>query len=1113
MRVFLVRPSDNGNYGLEAALAGAQRPLEELHAALFRGLRVPLEPLNFAPGDAGFANLGRYDIVLLAGLDPVVLKAEEQLALAAFVERGGGLMLLGGSHSLGNAEGTYLLLERALPARVLRGLDVEVDAMPTPSSHPIGRGLPTPLGYVRKVHPIEPRPEAEVVMRADALPLVVAGEHGYGRVVMVASYPECDETEYGWFFTGDAFDDFFRNAVAWLRKEQAPAWFESFSLPNRQVVTGNEEFGRIKLGSSEPTELQLRTRLTTASGRLVFENVPSHASRITHHSDCVFSFRVPDDPKVRGLHYVAVILADREGRELARRDVAVEVINPTRLAVEFEYGRRALAPGEAAGLRIKTASDLKEPPAELALDLSVLDEDGQPVLAPRRRLVRRRDAAYEELDVSLPLPRLRPGRYHLKAELRVGEGLADVADEELFVVPHAAASDAFLLIADGGYHLDRATTEHAVKQLAEAGVSALSLPGPPLQRVGEMPHRDAMLAYAEERAARAGLGLVHHRRGLLPGLSPAAPLAPCPLTPDFRHALEGQMRPLLTAAARVPGLLFHEAAPRMAVSHAQQCRCHACQAAYKRNLGVDMPAGEPASLDLGQRRELASFVTSYWWHALSAAQKLRDEAAPGVKLSLGFDASAFLRDGPQAPFSDPLVWARAADALEVAPEGDIARYRLSLMGHHAAAAGLGKRLGAQFDIAEDSLPPAEAAYTAIACGASWLRVAENPRFLFASRQPPLPEALGGLFEQLARVAPLLAHSVRPPARAALIFPFTEAAVNGNRNVLAAFELLRAAVGEVDLLHERLATGEGLAPYRLLALLGAEMLPKRVGAALVQFVEQGGLLLADNSELRDEDGQPLAWPEGFFGASETPLFEAITVRRRRFSAGRTMLFSRDIVAAHRRAVETRDPVAQRELARAVQEAAAEQGVHPRARALDPEVELGLRVAGQTWLLVAVNHSDTPIQTRVELDPQAVPTACAFDLAERGGPAHDVAVSLGPRDGGVWALYPERPFTLRLEAPEAIQRHGGAMRYRVLVLNESGQPARGNHIVHVSITDPTGVERPELGGERLSTDGVIEVSEPLAANERLGQWAIAVTDPLTRRVVRRSFEVTGRSGTVD
>jgi len=1114
MRVFFIRPSDNGNYGIEAALANAQRPVEQLHRALFRGFRVPLEALDFDPRDAGFANLNRYELVILAGLDPVALSPAEHLALAAFVERGGGLVLFGGSHSFGNAEGTYLLLERVLPVRVLRGLDVEANVMPTPSAHPIARGLPTPLGYVSKVHPVEPKPDAQVVMRAGDLPLVVAGEHGYGRVVVVASYPECDEAEYGWFFTGDVFDDFFRNALGWVRKEQEAVWFESFSLPNRQVVTGNEEFGRIKLASAEALGVQVATRLTNAAGNVVQHSSATLQPRKSH--DTVFSFRAPDDPMARGLHYVAVIASDTSGRELARRDVAVEVVNPTRLAAEFEYGRRAFFPGETARLRLGVSSSLKHPPAEAAVDVAVVDDEDLPVLAPRRRVLHRREKAYVEVELVLPVPRLRPGRYRLRMELRIGEELGDLVTGDLFILAPATDRSSFALMAEGGHHLDRATTDRAVAQLAASGVNTVSVPGPAAGRFGERPHREAMVLHAQETAARAGLSLAHHRRGLLPGLGVAAPLVPCPLTPEFRQALENEVHPILAAAAAVPSLRFHEVPARAAVSRDQLCRCAACQAAYKRNLGAEMPWEEPAALDIPHRRALASFVTSYWWHVFAALQKARDEVAKGVNLSLTFDASSFLREGPDAPLCDPLVWARACDGAEVAAERDLGRFRLSLAGHRSILLALGKPLGAQLDLLGEACSAAEAAYTALAWGAAWLRVAENPRFLFSRRQPPLGQALGGLFARLAPAGPLLGGSSRPAARVALLFPFTQAVVSGSGFVPEAFELLRGAVGEVDLLHERLATDEGLAPYAAVAILGTELLPKRVAAALAQFVQRGGLLLADRAELVDEDGLALAWPPDFFGAAETPLFEAVTGRRRRFGSGRTMLFSPDIVRAHQHAADRGDLVAARELCRAVEATIAEQGVQPIARSCARDVEVGVRTCPDTWLVVAVNHGDQARSARIELDAEAVPANCAFDLAsgeavalDKGnGPA--LTVHLDARDGGLWVLYPERPFTLRVDGPAGPACRGGTLDYTVMVANESGQPARGSHLVRVRVTDPAGEERPELGGNRLTTQGVLNVSEPLAVNERRGQWSLCVTEPLTRRVVRRGFELAEGGG---
>jgi hypothetical protein len=177
-----------------------------------------------------------------------------------------------------------------------------------------------------------------------------------------------------------------------------------------------------------------------------------------------------------------------------------------------------------------------------------------------------------------------------------------------------------------------------------------------------------------------------------------------------------------------------------------------------------------------------------------------------------------------------------------------------------------------------------------------------------------------------------------------------------------------------------------------------------------------------------------------------------------------------------------------------------------------VEVGLRACEDTWLLVAVNHGDAPRSTRVALDSEALPVACACNVVSgetvaieprQGGPS--LLLRLPPHDGGVWVLYRERPFTLRLDTPPSARCPDGVLSYKVMVVNESGQPARGCHILRVAVADPAGEDRPEFGGDRVTRNGVLEVFEPFAHNDPPGRWTIAVTDPITRRMVRHTVEV--------
>ena len=715
MRVFYVRPSDNGNYCVEPALGMLLQPPEQIDVALFRGPRVPLLPLNYDPDERGFAALNGYDLVILAGLDPVALTPQEHLALVAFVERGGGLLLIGGTHSFGNAEGTYFPLAVMLPVEVQRGLDVEVNALPHPTEHPIARGLPEPLGYIGKLHPVEPKPGTHVALTVNERPLAVAGDFGYGRVVVLATYPECEESEYGWFFTGDAFDDFMRNAVAWLTKAPRTAWIDAFVLPVREVTTGSDHFGKVLLRSVNPVDARLVTRLTR-EGEVVHED--SSRCHIATAREAIFSFTVPSDPTADGLHYVSASLCDLEGRELGRSEVGLVVVNPTRVSLELEYGRRCLMPGETARLRVHAFSERRVPPLQVNVQPSLVDPAGETIVELEKRTLSWVGSGYEDADYGFVVPHLRPGAYRLRVELRFAGGLADAAEEALWVLPARRADGCFPLIAEGGYHLDRDSVERGVAALREAGVNTLSLPGPSTTAWGERRHWEGMLACAEEHALRAGLALAHHRHSLVPGLTASAPLDPCPLTPAFHQALEEQTRPILAAAAQTPRLLAHEIVPNAMVRWAQLCRCEACLGAYERNFGGPMPTEAAETLDTAAHHALCSFVSSYWWHVYSALRALRAEAAPGVRLSLPAGASSFLRAGRSEPYGDLFSWMRVADVIEVAPEPDATVYGLSLSGHRALCDGAGTSFGALIDLAGGGLAPAEAAFTALANGAA-----------------------------------------------------------------------------------------------------------------------------------------------------------------------------------------------------------------------------------------------------------------------------------------------------------------------------------------------------------------------------------------------------------
>jgi hypothetical protein len=1114
MRVFYVRPSDNGNYGIEEALRGMPRPPERLDLALFRGLRLPLHPLNYDPAEHGLAALSRYDLVILAGVDPIAFFSQEQLALLAFVERGGGLILVGGRHSFSNAEGTYLPLAPLLPAQIERGLDIEVNAPPRATGHVIARGLPEPMGYISKVHPLESKAAAETVLTVGDAPLVIVGEYGYGRVLMLASYPECQEAEYGWFFTGDAFDDFLRAAVAWTRKEQHAAWIESFSLPSRQVAPGSENFGKAIIGAVHPTTVELTTRLTRDGEELHKDTTHQHVEG-THET--LFSFRAPDGVDAGGVCYVSLAIAGADGVETERRDVAIEVANPTRASLHVEYGRRCIEPGEALRLRASAFSERRSAPGEVQLSVRLIDSDGQAVYEHPPRALAWKGSAYEDADLALDLPRLRPGPYSLRAELRARDELTDIAVEPITIVPSSDRPGLVPLIAEGAAHLDRPSTDRAVKELADLGATALALPQPPASAwEQDGAHRETMLAYAEAQATEAGLSLAYFGQGLVPGLERPEPLVPCALSRNFRRALRNLATPLLESARRAPALLAYLAVPHTPVQHQQVCQCEACRSAFRKNFGGELPdPADLATLDPPQRHAFYAFLSSYWWAVYSMVGKLRDKVAPAVKLALPFDATSFLRDDHAAPYSDAYSWARAADAIEVQPEADISRTRLSLAGHGAICRAEEKTLQAAIGLNNHTVPPAEAAFTALAHGAEALRVVENPTFALWANQRPIEAALGDLFRRIRRAGPLLAAARRPRARLALVFPFTQMVDDGTNGLLAAHELLCDAFGDVDLIHQRQVTDEGLAGYAAVALLSTRMLRQKMRDTLVRFVESGGLLLADAPALIDQDGTPLPWPDDFLGSDAHPVFGAQTLAETTYGEGHTIRLSEGYTEACARARAAEDALQARALRAALAELLGQKEVTPPVHLLQPglaaDVEIGLRTVPGAVLLIGVNHGSDHVRPRVQLDAEA---AVAFDLIGSTPPALEanedgqpiLSLSLRPHDGGIWAVFPDRPRGIEVEAPQDPLHRGGELRARIRLLDEAnGETIRGSYPLRITVLDPTGSNRPDLGGEYVAMNGSLDFAAPLAVNEPSGTWRLCVTEPLTGLCAHATWQV--------
>jgi uncharacterized membrane protein len=177
----------------------------------------------------------RFDVVILSDLPAdslllphaVFVKGERRpnrlRSLSAFVEQGGGLMMIGGYMSFAGFEGrgryAQSPLAATLPVEVAHWDDrVEAPEGVTPTvaaDHPILAGLSGDWPYFLGYNRVAAKPDAEVILAVGDDPFLTVGRRGAGRVAAFAS--DCSP-HWGSpaFMAWPHYATFWANVTAWL---------------------------------------------------------------------------------------------------------------------------------------------------------------------------------------------------------------------------------------------------------------------------------------------------------------------------------------------------------------------------------------------------------------------------------------------------------------------------------------------------------------------------------------------------------------------------------------------------------------------------------------------------------------------------------------------------------------------------------------------------------------------------------------------------------------------------------------------------------------------------------------------------------------------------------
>jgi uncharacterized membrane protein len=138
-----------------------------------------------------------YRAVILSNVGAAQLTAEARAALAQYVRAGGGLLVLGSSSSLGNAQTTGTDLEALLPATLTGPFDTRLLAGTAQLLKPAAKSGLGGLAWPEQprlywLHQVAPKPGTTVLLTAGDRPVLLEAPSGLGRTLLFAGTVEGD---------------------------------------------------------------------------------------------------------------------------------------------------------------------------------------------------------------------------------------------------------------------------------------------------------------------------------------------------------------------------------------------------------------------------------------------------------------------------------------------------------------------------------------------------------------------------------------------------------------------------------------------------------------------------------------------------------------------------------------------------------------------------------------------------------------------------------------------------------------------------------------------------------------------------------------------------------
>jgi uncharacterized membrane protein len=223
--------------------------------------------------------LHTFDAIVLADIDPTIFDADDLWNLLAYVEAGGGLLLIAGPNAFNRAQRGWGPLDPALPVSIVLKTQkrtklwndifqpeepVTLPVEPV-AGHPVLRGVNGPFGQTRTAQECTLREGATALAMAGQYPVIAAGAYGRGRVMTVAAYPDGLPDS---LFTSPGWADLLRQGIMWLFGREADLAIQRCEVDRSQIPYGGSRIFALGIDPAASGPVEARALISRADQHL-----------------------------------------------------------------------------------------------------------------------------------------------------------------------------------------------------------------------------------------------------------------------------------------------------------------------------------------------------------------------------------------------------------------------------------------------------------------------------------------------------------------------------------------------------------------------------------------------------------------------------------------------------------------------------------------------------------------------------------------------------------------------------------------------------------------------------------------------------------------------------